>query len=358
MRMFKRPIGFEIKELLGEGSQGRVYKALRRDRAANISQTVAVKILHSETAVSAWKSEFDSLAKVRSPYCVQVFGFERLKGRPALVLEYVDGVSLATLGKGCWLQTDDIREILAQCEAALLDLYKFGTFHGDLSPQNILIDRDGQLRLLDFGLANCGAGLVRATPEFAAPERLCGEPASLAADIFSLGRVEQFLNGRTPAADPHSPYLHMNPEKRSLRGVFPDHERRNLLAEKVRSFQQRQTLARGLRTRTQTRALTQLAAKRSVSGLLALLTAGLMLLIPSAGRSSPLAPVAVLQIQTHRWHYFRLNGNPIGYSPLNLTLEAGRDYELEWAKPGQNGSRRIKVRAGRIYRFTDRDFSH
>lgn len=355
--MWKRPPAFEIKELLGEGSQGRVYKALRRDRAADLSQTVAVKILHSETAVGAWKSEFDSLAKVRSPYCVQVFGFERIRRRPALILEFVDGVSLSTLGKGCWLEADDITEILAQCEAAVLDLYKFGTFHGDLSPQNILVDRDGHLRLLDFGLANCGAGLVRATPEFAAPERLCGEAASLAGDIFSLGRIEQFLQGRASAADSKSTYLQSNPEKRSLRGIFSQPERRKKLAAKVRAYQERQLISRDFRTRTQT-LITSAIKARPVPTFLALISAALLFVIPSAGRSSVPAKVAALQIQTHRWHYFRLDGVPIGYSPLNLPLEPGQSYKLEWTSQNHGGARQIVVEPGRTYRYSDRDFSH
>ncbi len=352
--MWKRSVRFEIKELLGEGSQGQVYRALRRDPGTGLTQTVAVKILHSETTVESWKDEFQSLAKVRSPYCVQVFGFERLQKRPALVLEYVDGVPLAILGRSCGLDEADIREILAQGEAAILDLYKFGAFHGDLSPNNILIDAEGHLRLLDFGLANCRSGLVRATPEFASPERLCGEVATLASDTFSLGRIEQFLRGTKPSMDSSSPYLHPDPKLRSLRGWFPEPDRQKSLATKVRAFQAWRALARETKTAT----LTRVSPRKSVSLILATISGCILLALSSAVQSTNSKNVPVLQIRTHRWHYFRLNGSPLGYSPISLPLEAGRTYDLEWTTVNGSGTRSIQMQPGGIHRLSDRDFSH
>ena len=352
--MWKRSIRFEIKELLGEGSQGQVYRALRRDPGTGLTQTVAVKILHSETTVESWKDEFQSLAQVRSLYCVRVFGFERLNRRPALILEYVDGVPLSILGKSCWLDDCDIREILAQCEGAVLDLYKFGVFHGDLSPHNILIDSQGHLRLLDFGLANSRKGLVRATPEFASPERLCGEPATLASDTFSLGRIEQFLRGTKTAMDSTSPYLHPDPSLRSLRGWFPDSEQQKILATKVRAFQARRALERETKTAT----LVPLRPRKTSSLILATLSGCLLLSLSSAGQSTSSKSIPVLQIRTHHWHYFRLNGSPLGYSPVSIPLEAGRIYKLEWASDQGSGARSIQMQPGRIHKLSDRDFSH
>ncbi len=298
--MFKRSIGFEVQEMLGEGGQGRVFRALRRDPQSGLSQIVALKILHSENTVESWKNEFTSLAKVRSLYCVRVLGFERVNQRPALVLEYVDGVSLAALGVGCWLAENDILEILSQCEAAVLDLLKFGEFHGDLSPQNILIDVEGRIRLLDFGMANS----QRATVDFAAPERFCGQPASLAADIFSIGRIEQFLRGREPGPDEQSPYLAVAPDKRSLRGLFSCEERRKDLAEKVRSFQQRRKLSRFAKTRTQILA----KSRRSASIFLALITACMFSVVSGAEKAENPKAISFLNIRTLRWHSFRIDG--------------------------------------------------
>src|ERR1035437_9654097 len=115
--MLWNSIGFELLELLGEGSQGSVYKALRSDRSSGLRQIVAVKILHSKTAVSLWRQEFESLSRVRSNYCVQVLSFEWFKRRPALILEFVEGASLAQLGQMCILNDDEIYEISAQLQS-------------------------------------------------------------------------------------------------------------------------------------------------------------------------------------------------------------------------------------------------
>src|SRR5690348_4746918 len=106
-------------ELLGEGGQGRVYKALRHDRATGLTQTVALKILHSKTAVDLWRHEFESLARVQSAYCVRVLYFERFRGRPALVLEHIEGASLAQLSHSFLLDARDLDEIRAQLEQAV-----------------------------------------------------------------------------------------------------------------------------------------------------------------------------------------------------------------------------------------------
>lgn len=348
--MWRQSVGYEIQEMLGEGSQGQVFKALRRDRGAGLTQTVAIKILHSGIAVELWKREFESLAKVRSPYCVQVHGFERIRRRPALVLEFVDGVSLHALGRGFWLDEEDIREIMAQAECAVLDLYKYGVFHGDLSPQNILIDRDGHLRLLDFGMANCARNNVRLTPEFAAPERLSGSAASLAADIFSLGRIEQFLRGSTRE---NSPYLHSDPSLRSMRGLHSRAESKERIARKVRAFQQK----RGMCARTRTQ-LCNFAARKPQSIFVALITGITLLLASSQGRSSDDSSPALLNLRTRGWHYFLLDGSPVGYAPLSLTVSASKRHTLEWVSATGRGVKTIEIEAGKSLTLQDRDFSH
>lgn len=348
-RMWWREIEFEVQELLGEGGQGRVFKALRRDRASGLCQHVALKILHSKTAVELWKKEFASLARVRSPYCVQVLSFERVQGRPALVLELIEGVTLSELGL---LPEALIEEILAQIERGLTDLRDQGVFHGDLSPHNVMIGRDGGVRLLDFGLANA---TLRLTPAFAAPERMNGAPASFAADLYSLGRIEEFLRGRRL----NTPWLSFEPAKRTPRGVRSQGPHRQMLAGAAAAILQRRQHNAGLATRTQVTGTTprRRAWKLNNAALLALIT-GFFSLAVSGAAQNRREETAALSIRTHIWHYFVLDGVPAGYAPLNLNLQAGRRYRLEWTSPSGRGQREILFpRAGQAV-WTDRDFSH
>lgn len=355
--MWGKPIEYEILELLGEGGQGSVYKVLRRDRASGLCQTVAAKILHSKNAVDLWRREFESLARVRSPYCVQVHAFERLEGRPALILEYVEGLSLLQLARAGVLDSTDITELIAQIELALIDLHAQGLFHGDLSPANVLVDVHGSIRLLDFGLANgTSSETIRLTPEFAAPERLEGEPAELASDLFSLGRIEQFLLGRKASFDQHSPYLRPHPAERTLRGLKSSPSARAGLKLKATEQFERLHLARQLRAQTQ-------AFSSPVPGVVSgrvvgFLTALLLMTLSGASQSKVSGAISVLHIRTKNWLHVSLNGSPLGYTPISVPLEPGKTYTLEWLSPSAHGQKRLSARSGTDLVLTDRDFSH
>jgi serine/threonine protein kinase len=356
--MWRRGIEYKIQELLGEGGQGSVYKVLRRDRATGLSHTVAAKILHSKNAVDVWRREFESLARVRSPYCVQVHAFERLNGRPALILEYVEGVSLLQLARAGVLSASDTREISAQLESALLDLNSSGLFHGDLSPANVLVDIEGRIRLLDFGLANCtgDAGLRRLTPEFAAPERLQGARAGLASDLFSLGRIENFLLGRKSSLDIHSPYLNVMPEARSTRGLVSQAQARRELGLKVFEALERRRHAE--RARVSTLAFAPSLERSWKVRAVAVAGALLMLSLPGASQSKVAGQISVLHVRTKNWTYLSLNGSPLGYSPVSVPLTPGKTYILEWLSASAHGQKRLLLKAGADLKLTDRDFSH
>ncbi len=355
--MWPSSIRYEIQELLGEGSQGSVYKALRRDRETGLSHTVAAKILHSKNAVDLWRREFESLSRVRSPYCVQVHAFERLEGRPALILEYVEGVSLFQLTLATMLNPSDVSELLAQLERALIDLRGYGLFHGDLSPHNVLVDGFGRIRLLDFGLANSAGKATRLTPEFAAPERLAGGTADFAADIFSLGRIEQFLLGKKPGFETESPYLNVMPSARRLRDLAPEPEAQDALGEKVRELLERRKSAARIRTRTEGPRVSSVwpSLRARAAGLAAAVFA---MTASGASQSTDLSSVAPLHIRTEKWHYVSLDGSPLGYTPLSVPLTAGKTYTLEWTSASGHGRTRVSVKAGQERILTDRDFSH
>ena len=354
--MWPRSIHYEFLELLGEGGQGRVFKALRRDRETGLCETVALKVLHSETAVGLWKHEFESLRKVRSPYCVQVLSFDRVRGRPALVLEFVDGVALTHLGRSCVLDDSDIKEILAQIEAALTDLNKFGIFHGDLSPANVLIDHQGAVKLLDFGLANTGGAEARLTPEFAAPERLAGQQPGLSTDLYSLGAIESFLRGRQLTESEAPEYLAQDPLMRRVRGHGTDAEARRQLAKKINLWQKRSQWARKCRTKTLQAVL---RTPRALRSLLAALCATTCFLTASAALPTYQAPLfATLIIRTLKWHRIHVDGRALGYSPITVTLSPSKDITLFWVNAGGSGRKALRVQPGQSIVMDDRDFVH
>jgi serine/threonine protein kinase len=221
-----------------------------------------------------------------------------------------------------------------------------------LSPQNILLDREGAVRLLDFGLANCAGDSLRLTPEFSAPERLLGRPVSAATDLYSLGRVLEFLRAR-PAE--HSTYLDLEPSQRRFTDLQSGPEGRRRLADKVNSYLHRMKINQNVKTRTHSVSPGRRSPK---AGMLA----GLLLLISlaAAGASRKLEParLAVLNLRTHRWHYFKVDGAPIGYAPLSVPLSAGERHRLEWVSASGRGGRDLVLTAHEARTLEDRDFSH
>ncbi len=347
--MWKRQVKFEVGELLGEGSQGRVYKALRHDQAANLRQTLAVKILHSKNAVAIWKKEFESLSRVKSPYCVQVFSFERLNGAPALILEFVDGVTLAELGKTCLLCRNDIEEILAQVQEGLKDLSRQNIFHGDLSPHNVLVDIQGTIRLLDFGLANGSHCEIRVTPEFAAPERMAGHTANFLSDLFSLGRLECFLMGQPTDYVDTEGWLAFDPNKRKILNIASNQSRRTLLGQKIRKLKKRQEALRAMHTQT----LTKENNIRSNGHYFCCL---LVLMLASSSASTLHRPnIAVLSIRSQNWLFLRMDGRTIGYAPVDIEIPDDKKHILEWETSTGRGKFPLSLQPGesRILKETD-----
>lgn len=355
--MWRHKIQFQLQERLGEGGQGRVFKALRKDRTTGMEQSVAVKILHSRTAVALWKAEFESLAKIRSPYCVQVHAFERVRGKPALILELVNGVSLAELGRTCLLSASDCEEIVAQIQQGLLHLQKNGMAHGDLSPQNVLLDINGHIRLLDFGLANgiCEETSMRLTRGYAAPERLNAKPADFQSDLFSLGKIEQYLLGQMGSEeDKDSPLLQLNPEDRKMRDIFPDPQRQRELELKIKTLLDRRQTA----TRTYAEMGASERQTSTARWINPLLVTAFFLICGEARTNLPVSD-SFLSIRTHKWHKFFLNGDEIGYSPIRIALKENQDYRLEWVSAsGKRGIRRFHVGRNEWRELVDRDFSH
>ena len=215
-----RRIGaYEIVGLLGVGGMGEVYRAhdskLRRDVAIKILPPLFVS---DPDRLSRFEREALVLASLNHPHIGAIYGLEDIEGAPALVLELVDGPTLADrLTKGP-LPVRDALTIAAQIALALEAAHERGVVHRDLKPANIKITPDGTVKVLDFGLAKVAGGAATASARLAAtvvldsavegvivgtaaymsPEQARGQTVDKRTDIWAFGCVlYEMLMGRS-----------------------------------------------------------------------------------------------------------------------------------------------------------------
>lgn len=215
---------YTIEAEVGRGGLGIVYRA--HDRV--IGETIAIKILRPELADAAafeqLKLELRITRKLSHRNIVRTHDIGETADVPFLTMEYVDGASLATIihSRGA-LSRSAVLAMAKQLLGALSVAHDHGIIHGDLKPQNLLIDANGLLKVTDFGVArlvrnaqqlrtrNEGSadvdiagtarlsGAVVGTPEYMAPEQLIGEPSSVQTDLYAAGIVlNECLTGSTP----------------------------------------------------------------------------------------------------------------------------------------------------------------
>jgi len=203
-------IGEDRYELLGElgrGGMGVVYKA----RQVGLERVVALKMilagsLASEEQHRRFQAEAKVAARVHHPNIVQVYETGQVNGLPYLVMQYVEGHSLAQRLKSAPLSPDAAAQLVACVARAVAALHASGIVHRDLKPSNILLDANGKPYLTDFGLAKLmegsgqvtQSGTVLGTPQYMSPEQAAGaRDVGPAADVYALGTIlYECLTGR------------------------------------------------------------------------------------------------------------------------------------------------------------------
>ena len=211
---------YVIEAMLGSGGMGEVYRA----RDGTLSRSVAIKVLPSPLAgdpdrLSRFRREAQILAALNHPNIAHIHGFEEFDGVATLVMELVDGPTLADAIARHALTLTDALPIARQIVDALDAAHGQGIVHRDLKPANIKIREDGTVKVLDFGLAKALAletssgteavpsptasvrstqvGLVFGTAPYMAPEQALGKTVDKRADIWSFGCVLfEMLSGR------------------------------------------------------------------------------------------------------------------------------------------------------------------
>ncbi|HET6203499.1 MAG TPA: serine/threonine-protein kinase [Planctomycetota bacterium] len=199
---------YEILGVLGEGSFGVVYLA----RDPRLGREVALKFLRSEAfsdpqAQARFLREARSLASVDHPNVVTVYDLGEVDGRPYLSLERVEGTTLREALESGPFSVAESAAIGRALLSALAAIHAAGLVHRDVKPGNVMLARDGRVKLMDFGLARgtastfdlTGGGITAGTPYYMAPEQWRGKSASPQSDLFALGTLlYECLAGRVP----------------------------------------------------------------------------------------------------------------------------------------------------------------
>jgi eukaryotic-like serine/threonine-protein kinase len=209
-----RRIGpYRLIRELGRGGMGAVYLAARADQ--EYESQVAIKLvrpgLDTEFILRRFRRERQILARLQHPHIARMLdGDTTADGTPYIVMEYVEGASWITKHaiENNLSVEQRLRIFLPVCEA-VAHAHRNFVVHRDLKPGNILINREGAPKLLDFGISkllHMGAAETSETrdvnlmtPDYASPEQIVGDPVTIASDIYSLGAVlYELLTGKRP----------------------------------------------------------------------------------------------------------------------------------------------------------------
>ena len=247
---------FEIIALVGEGGMGQVYRA----RDAKLARDVAIKILPDAFARDAerlarFRREAQALAALNDAHIAQIYHLEETGGRAALVMEFVEGRTIAELLHGRPLDVDEALRYAGEIAAGLETAHEKGIVHRDLKPANVKVTPEGRVKILDFGLAKAmgapgsddpglqlansptltaratEAGMVLGTAAYMSPEQARGKPLDKRTDIWAFGCVlfEMLAGRRTfdgdTVSDTLASVLRSDPDWSALPAAVPPHVR-------------------------------------------------------------------------------------------------------------------------------------
>jgi len=189
---------YVVESLLGRGGMGNVYKARER----TLDRYVALKIVpefraQDEQFIERFRREARIAARLRHPRIVSVHEVGTMGPFPYFSMDYIDGNTLrAVMERRRSLPQEDAISIVVEVSRAVAHAHGKGIIHRDIKPENVMIDSEGDVFVMDFGLARAvedstltQSGMIVGTPFYMSPEQLAGEKLDERSDIYSIGLI-------------------------------------------------------------------------------------------------------------------------------------------------------------------------
>ena len=199
---------YEVLSLVGVGGMSNVYKAVDRQTGAEVAiKFLKEEFFENEELVRRFKNESKAISLLSHECIIKVLDFNITDSEKYLVVEYINGVTLKEFidnrGKLTWEETLVFSNIIL---GALGHAHENGVVHRDLKPQNIMLTRDGQLKIMDFGIARLATANQRTVTDkaigsvhYISPEQVRGQSTDKRSDIYSIGiMMYEMITGKLP----------------------------------------------------------------------------------------------------------------------------------------------------------------
>lgn len=386
MKVFKsslsKNITYQFIQSLGEGLTSRVFKATKQDQKFKFTQNLVVKMLKPGLNPEILRYEFLNLSQIDSRFCVRPLSFDVIDKNPCILLEFIDGVSLYELANHISLTSELKNEILAQLQNAIKDLFSYSIVHGDLAPKNILINRKGQIKLIDFASShhlfeNKESNTISATAAFMAPELWKGSQPNLYSDLFSLGLIERYFQTNFSSVpsehfqcerysnlsiDDSHPWLCSQPNQRKFRDLIVNEKHQIELAKLINQYWPEDKNEMGVRTQNiqfikKENSFYKKYSKQLIGTAAASFILATVIFSFRAIYSPKQVQKSKLEVRTQNWVSFYLDSSKNEEdSPFEIQVKPGV-HKLKWRSAKKSGELEIKLESGENRILSDLDFN-